>query len=113
MLTIIIILAIIVSILLGAVVLIQNPKGGGLTAGAVGSVGNNILGAKRSTDFVEKLTWYLCGGLMVLCLISGRFADTTTTTIESPQDGLEQEILSNPGAGLPSSQPGQPGAPAN
>lgn len=109
MIALFVILAIIISILLGAVVLVQNPKGGGLTAGTVGSVGNNILGAKRSTDFIEKLTWYLVIALMVICLVSGKFAGpSTTTTEQGPNvDELEQNIMNN-ATGLPSSQPGAP-----
>jgi preprotein translocase subunit SecG len=63
------IVVIIVAILLALVVIIQNPKGGMLSS-SIGSVGNQILGASRSTDAVEKITWYLAGGLMVLCVAS-------------------------------------------
>jgi preprotein translocase subunit SecG len=109
MIIILVILAIIVSILLGAVVLVQNPKGGGLTAGAVGSVGNNILGARRSTDFIEKLTWYLVVILMVICLFSGRFAGSATQgPVEQDMDGLEQRILENPSNMPTQPQPGTP-----
>jgi preprotein translocase subunit SecG len=37
---------------------------------SMGSIGNQILGASRSTDAVEKITWYLAGGLMVLSVAS-------------------------------------------
>jgi protein translocase SecG subunit len=47
------ILITIVCILLGAVVLIQNPKGGGLS-GSFGGVGQQLLGARRSTDIIDK-----------------------------------------------------------
>ena len=67
MFTIIGILIIVVCILLALVVLIQNPKGGGLTA-TFGGVGNQILGANRSTDIVEKATWYLAAALILLSL---------------------------------------------
>ena len=62
-------LILIVCALLGVIILIQNPKGGGLTA-SLGSVSNQILGASRSTDVVEKATWYLAVGLLVLSLAS-------------------------------------------
>ena len=55
--TVIIIVMLIVAVLLGLVILIQNPKGGGLNA-SLGSVGNSVFGASRSTDIVEKATWY-------------------------------------------------------
>lgn len=63
------VLVIIVAILLALVVIIQNPKGGVLSS-SIGSVGNSILGASRSTDAVEKITWYLAGVLMILCITS-------------------------------------------
>lgn len=69
MYTIIIILILIAAILLGLVVLIQNPKGGGVNA-ALGGVSNQVFGAKKSTDIVEKTTWYLALAVFVLCLVS-------------------------------------------
>jgi preprotein translocase subunit SecG len=63
------ILVIVVALLLALVVIIQNPKGGMLSS-SIGTVGNQILGAGRSTDAVEKITWYLAGGLMLLCIAS-------------------------------------------
>jgi preprotein translocase subunit SecG len=61
------IVIIIVCVLLSFIVLIQNPKGGGVSA-AFGGVSNQILGAGRSTDVVEKFTWYFAIALLVLCL---------------------------------------------
>ena len=55
MYTIFAILIIITSILLVLVVLVQNPKGGGLSSSFGGS-GNQIMGAKKTTDFLEKAT---------------------------------------------------------
>ena len=50
-------------------VLIQNPKGGGL-AGSFGGFGNQMMGAKQSTDVVEKGTWIAASALLVLTLLS-------------------------------------------
>ena len=57
-------------ILLMAVVLIQNPKGGGVDSTFGGSSANQMFGAAKSTDFIEKLTWGLAISLFVLCLIT-------------------------------------------
>lgn len=57
-----------ISILLMGVVLIQNPKGGGVDATFGGNATNQMLGASKSTDFIEKLTWYLAIALFVLCI---------------------------------------------
>ena len=69
MYTIFAILIIITSILLVLVVLVQNPKGGGLSS-TFGGGGNQIMGAKKTTDFLEKATWYLAIALLVLSLFS-------------------------------------------
>ena len=62
-------LIIITSILLVLVVLVQNPKGGGLSSSFGGS-GNQIMGAKKTTDFLEKATWTLAVALISLSLLS-------------------------------------------
>lgn len=65
----IIILIVLVCIALSFVVLIQNPKGGGMS-GTFGGFGNQVLGAKKSSDSVEKATWYLVLTLGVIVLAS-------------------------------------------
>lgn len=57
-------------VLLTLVVLMQNPKGGGLDASFGGAGANQMLGAARSSDFVEKLTWALAALLFILCIIT-------------------------------------------
>lgn len=61
----------VISILLGAVILVQNPKGGGLATGFQGA--SQMGGVQRTTDFLEKATWYLTGGLFILCIVAGIF----------------------------------------
>jgi preprotein translocase subunit SecG len=63
---ILVILAIIVCVLLGAIVLIQNPKGGGLTSNFSSS--SQLMGVQKTGDFLEKGTWVLAISLMVLSL---------------------------------------------
>lgn len=58
-----------VSILLMAAVLIQNPKGGGIDP-TFGGQAQQLFGAARSTDFIEKATWVLAGVLVVLCVVA-------------------------------------------
>ena len=57
-------------LLLMGVVLIQNPKGGGVDSTFGGSSANQMFGAAKSTDFIEKLTWGLAISLFVLCIIT-------------------------------------------
>jgi preprotein translocase subunit SecG len=78
--------------LLGLIVLIQNPKGGGL-AGNVAGFSNQFMGVKQTTDILEKGTWILATTVVLLCVFSTIFIPkassnkvrdlkpTTTTTI--------------------------------
>jgi len=61
-------MVIICAVLLILIVLIQNSKGGGLASNF--SQGNQIMGVKKTTDFLEKATWYLVAGLLVFCLLA-------------------------------------------
>lgn len=58
------ILVIIVSILLILIVLVQNSKGGGLASNF--SASNQVMGVRKTTDFLEKATWTLACALLVL-----------------------------------------------
>ena len=68
MYTLIIILTVLVSILLIVVVLVQKSKGGGLSSTFAGS--NQIMGVRRTNDFIEKATWTLAGIIGVLAIVS-------------------------------------------
>ncbi len=75
--TFLIILIVLVSVLLTLIVLVQNPKGGGLSSGFAGS--SNLMGVQRTGDFLEKGTWGLAIALMVFCIainITGPSAGT-------------------------------------
>ena len=69
MLTGMTVLIALVCVLLMGVILIQNPKGGGVDATFGGNATNQMFGAAKSTDFIEKLTWYLAAALFILCII--------------------------------------------
>ena len=62
------VLIIIASILLSLIVLVQNSKGGGLASNFSGS--NQVMGVRKTTDFLEKATWTLAVSLVVLCLVA-------------------------------------------
>jgi preprotein translocase subunit SecG len=72
MATVFVILIILLSAILGFIVLIQSPKGGGL-AGNVGGVGNQLMGVKQTTDTLEKGTWLFAALIGALCLFSSFF----------------------------------------
>jgi preprotein translocase subunit SecG len=71
-----IILVILASLLLGFVVLVQNPKGGGLS-GSVAGFSNQFMGVKQTTDVLEKGTWLFAAIIGVLCLVSSLFISDT------------------------------------
>jgi preprotein translocase subunit SecG len=77
-----VIIAVIVCVLLGFIVLIQNPKGGGLSSNF--SASSQLMGVQKTGDFLEKGTWVLAITLMVLSLainvvVKGGAASTTAT----------------------------------
>ncbi len=69
-------LIIIASIILGLIILIQNPKGGGLSS-SFGGIGNQLMGVKQTTDVLEKGTWLFAGIVGILCLTSAMFIPKT------------------------------------
>ena len=71
MYTVLVVLAVIVSVLLCFVVLIQESKGGGLSSSFASS--NQIMGVRKTTDFLEKATWTLAGAVIVLSIIITAF----------------------------------------
>lgn len=66
------ILIIIACIVLSLVVLVQNPKGGGL-ASNVGGFSNQFMGVKQTTDVLEKGTWVFAALIAILCIASTFF----------------------------------------
>jgi preprotein translocase subunit SecG len=101
MYTFISVLIFIVCILLILIVLVQNSKGGGLASNF--SASNQIMGVKKTTDFLEKATWTLSLSLLVLCLAAAMAIDRGEVGDKSKlQDELEQyqetpELPSFPG----------------
>jgi preprotein translocase subunit SecG len=79
-----VILIILASVILGLIVLIQNPKGGGL-AGTFGGLGTQFMGVKQTTDVLEKGTWIFAGVIVALCLFSKVFigGPSTGSSIEN------------------------------
>jgi preprotein translocase subunit SecG len=81
-----IILIILASVILSLIVLVQNPKGGGLS-GTFGGFSNQFMGVKQTTDVLEKGTWTFAGIIAVLCIISTLFIKGTDTA--NPDNKLQ------------------------
>ena len=88
------ILIIIASVILGLIVLIQNPKGGGLS-GTLGGFSNQLMGVKQTTDVLEKGTWIFAAVLGILCIISPAFIPKDGT-ISSKNDELLKNTTTTP-----------------
>ena len=80
MITFLTILIGLVSVLLILVVLIQNPKGGGVDSTFGGSGANQMFGAAKSADLIEKITWGLAVALFVLCIITAIMVNNAGVT---------------------------------
>lgn len=101
------ILIIVACILLTLIVLIQNPKGGGIAANFVAP--NQIMGVKRSTDVVEKATWILAATLIILALGSNFARPTSGDADAAVKESRLKDNIEN--AALPPTPPAQnPGA---
>ncbi len=105
MTTLFIILIILVSVILAFFVLIQNPKGGGLSSGFAG--GSNLMGVQRTGDFLEKGTWTLAILLIVLSIAINILGPSTAATsggnlskeIEAPVQAAPLNLNNNAAPG--------------
>ena len=96
-----IILAIIVAILLILIVLVQNSKGGGLSSQFGGSGAQQVIGVKKTTDLLEKVTWGFAIALLALSLSSSVFINTGRGLDDVNLDRATQGQPVQPGAGTP------------
>ena len=80
-----VILIIIASVVLGFIVLVQNPKGGGLT-GNIAGFSTQFMGVKQTTDVLEKGTWLFAGIIGVLCLVSSLFISGSSSVEDRTKD---------------------------
>jgi len=62
------IVIVIAAILLVGIVVIQNSKGGGLAAGFASA--NQVMGVRKTTDSLEKLTWWFAGIIVACCILA-------------------------------------------
>ena len=75
-------LIILVCFLLVLVVMVQNPKGGGLSSSFGGS-SQQLGGVQKTSDFLDKSTWILAVFLLVLILLSNISLNQNSQGIES------------------------------
>ena len=108
--TIFSILIVLVSILLILVVLVQNSKGGGLAANFTGA--GQMMGARKTTDFLEKATWTLAASIVVLSLLATAAIPRKNKSERSLiQDQVNRAVNPNAIPTLPTALPDQSSTP--
>lgn len=116
MVTAISIIIFLACILLVISVLIQNPKGGGLASGF--QSGAQVMGVRRTADFLEKATWFLAILILVLSILATSLSTGNTGSGDSSSSATKDkasEMGTEQPAGAPNAQPipggGAPTAP--
>ena len=97
MYTLFVILIVVAAILMIGIVLIQESKGGGLSSSFAGY--NQVAGVRKTTDFIEKATWFLAAAMVVISIACAWVAPTAHT------DSSVMENVENPTAN-PNNLPG-------
>ena len=97
--------------LLALIVLIQNPKGGGLS-GNIAGFSSQFMGVKQTTDVLEKGTWLFAAIIGILCLVSslfmgGRSSGNDNNLLKNVPTNQQQAAPQQ----VPSSQPTTPAQP--
>lgn len=93
MLSIILIIGLIAAVLTIIIVLIQNPKGGGLAANFSSST--QIFGAQKTSEGVEKLTWIFASIILLVSLVASSYNGASSAkgkTEVSTDSKLEEQI---------------------
>ena len=105
MYTLITVLLFIICVLLILIVLVQNSKGGGLASNFQAS--NQIMGVRKTADFLEKTTWVLAGALLFLCILGSASIPRTAEEVNhsSVKDQIENAVDPNAVPNFPTAVP--------
>ena len=103
MYTLFVILVVIASIFMCLIVLIQESKGGGLASGFAS--GNQVMGVRKTTDVIEKITWGLAA-TMVICSVLSVYFIPSMSGNTSVREGIATEQKTT----APTNLPGIPAA---
>jgi preprotein translocase subunit SecG len=111
MLSIILIIGLIAAALIIGIILIQNPKGGGLASNFSSS--NQMFGVQRTSEGVEKLTWIFAAVILVVSLVASSYNGATTvgTGKVEAKDAKINELINAPAA-KGNTTPAAPAAPS-
>ena len=89
-----VILMLIASVLMCFIVLIQNSKGGGLASGYSSS--NQIMGVRKTTDFLEKTTWGLAAFMVIMSVATAYVLPSASHEDSVIMEQAQQEEATNP-----------------
>lgn len=113
MYTLLVIFIVILAVLMCLVVMIQESKGGGLASSF--SASNQIMGVRKTTDIIEKITWGLAVGIIVLSILSVYFIPTATVEGSAMMKAATEQQATNannlPGFGASQTPQTTPAAP--
>ena len=107
-----VILIVLAALLMIGIVLIQESKGGGLASNFSSS--NQIMGVRKTTDFIEKTTWGLAAAMVILSVICAYTAPTAASDESVLENIATEQSTTNPNnlPGFGASQTKQEAAPA-
>jgi preprotein translocase subunit SecG len=94
MYTLITVLIFIVCILLVLIVLVQNSKGGGLASNFQST--GQVMGVRKTADFLEKFTWGLAGALLFLSVVGSAFIPRGVAGVEESRVRQQIETAVDP-----------------
>ncbi len=89
-----VVLIVLAALLMCFVVLIQNSKGGGLASGFASS--NQIMGVRKTTEFIEKLTWGLAAFMVVVSVATAYVIPSVQTESSVILEEAVREGATNP-----------------
>jgi preprotein translocase subunit SecG len=99
-----VILIVLTCLILGFIVLVQNPKGGGLS-GSIAGFSNQFMGVKQTTDVLERGTWIFAIIVALLCIFSAAFIPKGASNGSNIVNELDTKTKAT------NSAPAQPSAP--
>lgn len=94
MYNLIVILIVAASVLMCLIVLIQESKGGGLASSFAEN--NAMLGVRKTTDVIEKITWGLAAAMVILSIASVGFLGSSRTAGSTIMEQAVEQQATNP-----------------
>ena len=104
------ILIIIICALLILIVLIKNPKGGGIASNFMST--NQFIGARQQVELIEQITWGFVAGLVVLCIAFAAIDTSGKGTAKETESIVGKSEMPAPGNTIPTMPSQQQQAPA-